>query len=103
MVVLVRLRGAWEYLRSYPLSIAYLIVAVALIYVYWQVLTLSRETNTIVKQELVEKNLTIQDQQAVINQAVAAIQQLGRQIERLGGDPPNIVLSPPPRPKEENP
>ena len=46
---------------------------------------------------IAERDQTIADQKAVIDQAVAAIIQMADQIEALGGKPPRVVLKPPER------
>jgi hypothetical protein len=55
------------------------------------------------EQQVRSRDQTIADQQAVIEQAVAAIQKLARQVTDLGGDPGEIVLKPPPRNPPQNP
>jgi len=55
---------------------------------------LIRETNKAVEATLDARNETIADQEIVIGQAVAAIQQMAQQIVDLGGTPPQIVLDP---------
>lgn len=52
------------------------------------------------RARIAERDQTVADQKAVIDQAVAAIVQMSDQIEALGGKPPKIVLKPPDHKKE---
>lgn len=55
---------------------------------------LAEDTNTAVNKTVAARDETIADQKIVIDQAVAAITQMARQIIELGGDPPEVILNP---------
>lgn len=83
-------------MRRPPLySIAYLIVALALLVYAYRLETTSDQTNNIVKTELAERDAQIAAANFIITQqAVPAITAMQRQIRELGGEPPLVLLSP---------
>lgn len=96
--------------RYYGVPIA-LAIIVALCLTSWvMLLRLTDATHRAVtvqvpglQAQIQSRDQTISDQQAVLNQAVAAITKLARQVKSLGGDPGEVVLKPPEHPKGGKP
>lgn len=85
------------------LSLLLIVIAVHKVYVISDnVIRLSEDTHNVVtsqipglQSQITQRDKTIRDQQDELNQAVAAITKLAKQVKDLGGDPGQITIQPP--------
>lgn len=79
----------------HPIALAYLIVAFALAFGAYRIETVTRSTNDVVKNELAQRDAQIKQLNFVLEQqAIPAITFMADEIDRLGGEPPKVLLTP---------
>ena len=83
------------FVRTHPQSVAYVIVAVALLVYAYRLEALAQNTNHILKVEVQEKDKQVTGLNFVLEQqAIPAITFMAEEIDRLGGKPPKVLLTP---------
>ena len=83
------------FVRSHPQSVAYVIVAIALLVYAYRLEQVAQDTNHILKVEVQEKDKQIAALNFVLEQqAIPAVTFMAEEIDRLGGKPPKVLLTP---------
>ena len=86
---------AVTFFRTHPQSVAYLIVAIALLVYAYRLEQVAQDTNDILKTEVQEKDSQIAALNFVLEQqAIPAVTFMAEEIDRLGGKPPKVLLTP---------
>lgn len=85
---LAALRRLPTFVRTHPQSVAYLIVAVALLVYAYRLETLAQNTNEILKTDLMEAEYVINEQ------SVPAAVYYAQRVQALTGEQPQLLFGP---------